>query len=126
MNDWQKWFGGMFTGGVLMIAAFLGFGTSEKVVEVTPVQPAPMALAGDARCPSPPRTGGAIFVTVASGVVHADGAPVRVNFLNCDYAATWSYTVRGDGEEQLANYMSTPPVVYTNKGEITRVLADLN
>lgn len=128
MSDLHKFVGTAMVTVVLTVTAMLGFGSGggdTKYVTATP--PAPMALAADVRCPSPPRTGGAIFVDLAKGVVHSDGNGQRTEYLNCDYAGEWSYTLRADGIEQLAKYKGDgSPYVLTTTGEINRALADLH
>ncbi len=129
MNDLQKYVSGGLVAALLTIGAFLGFGSGggdTKYIPAIPAVQAPMSLSADAKCPKPPRTGGAIFVDQQKGTVSPDGANKSQEYLNCDYAGAWSFTVRADGTEQLALYKGDgSPQVWNTESEINRVLADL-
>ena len=115
----------------LALVVGLGGGSDTKYIQVEPSVEAPKQIAGDVKCPTPPRTGGAIFVVYGKGSVLKEGSSgaSNVEFLNCDYAGEWSFTVDADGVEQLQNYAGPgaipSPRVFTSQLEINRVLTDL-
>ena len=129
-----KFAGGGLVGMLLTIGILSGSGTARETVLPPDTGPVPKAIAGDVKCPKPPRTGGAIFVVYGKGTVtkeNPDGAGLNavVETLNCDYNAEWSYTVDADGKEVLQNYAGPgaipAPRVFSTTLEINRVLADL-
>jgi hypothetical protein len=129
MNDFIKVIGSATTGIILTAAVFLFGGNGAPLVVDQPSAEAPKALAGDVRCPSPPRTGGAIFVAFSKGPVISEGGGggKAVEALNCDYMGQWSYTVDADGRETLQKYAGPDsPIIFDQEAQINRVLADLN
>lgn len=135
MEDLKKYGGGLLAGLVLTVMAVFGLNVGGKTdtetkylpLVITPTAQAPMALAGDARCPSPPRTAGAVFVEYGKTIVHLDGVQTqRQEVLSCDYAGEWSYVLRADKTEQVVHYKGAgSPASYNTEAEINAALADL-
>lgn len=75
------------------------------------------------QCPSPPRTGGAVFTAKATYAVGPTGQDKEFGTLSCDYG-DYNYVLRSDGTEMLSK-VTVPVVLWTEKEDVDAALAEL-
>ena len=75
------------------------------------------------QCPSPPRTGGAIFQVQGTYAVGPTGANKDYGALSCDWG-DFNYVLRSDGTEMLSK-VTVPIVQWTTKEDVDAALSAL-